>query len=98
MYCDEARFFLQRVQMESLRSHLYMFTLTYNNESLVYTDVGEYNIAFPYLPDIQNMFKRIRRSGHEFLFTYTTEYGKRRFRPHYHGILALDKTLELPFL
>lgn len=42
------------------------------------------------------MFKRIRRSGHEFLFTYTTEYGKRRFRPHYHGILALDKSLGTP--
>lgn len=85
-------FFLQRVQMESLRSHLFMFTLTYNDESLIYADAGDYHIAIPYLPDIQNMFKRLRRDGHKFRVTYTTEYGSRRFRPHFHGILALDKT------
>lgn len=90
-------FFLQRVQMESLRSWLFMFTLTYNDESLMYTDIDEYNIAFPYLPDIQNMFKRIRRAGHKFRFTYTSEYGKRRFRPHFHGIFALDKSLGNPY-
>lgn len=89
-------FFLQRVQMESLRSHLFMFTLTYNDESLIHTDVGEYQISFPYLSDIQNMFKRLRRAGNKFRVTYTTEYGKRRFRPHFHGILALDKSLGSP--
>lgn len=90
-------FFLQRVQMESLRSHLFMFTLTYNDESLVYTDVGDYHVAFPFLSDIQNMFKRLRRDGYKFRVTYTTEYGKRHFRPHYHGILALDKSLGNPY-
>lgn len=89
-------FFLQRVQMESLRSHLFMFTLTYNDESLIYTDVDEYNIAIPYLPDVQNMFKRLRRAGYKFRVTYTSEYGSRRFRPHFHGILALDKSLGNP--
>lgn len=86
-------FYLQRIQMESLRSHLYMFTLTYNDESLIYTDVGEYHIAVPYLPDIQNMFKRLRKRGYMFRVSYVSEYGKKRFRPHFHGIFALDKSL-----
>lgn len=86
-------FFLQRVQMESLRSWLFMFTLTYNDESLVYANAGDYNIAIPYLPDIQNMFKRLRRAGYNFRVTYTTEYGKKHYRPHFHGIFALDKSL-----
>lgn len=86
-------FFLQRVQMESLRSYMYMFTLTYNDESLVYTDVGDYQIAFPVISDVQNMFKRLRRCGFSFRFTYVSEYGSRRHRPHFHGILSLDKSL-----
>lgn len=86
-------FYLQRVQMESLRSHLYMFTLTYNDESLIYTDVGEYHVAVPFLPDIQNMFKRLRALRNKFRVSYVTEYGSRRFRPHFHGLLALDKSL-----
>lgn len=89
-------FYLQRVQMESLRSHLFMFTLTYNDESLVYTDAGDYQIAYPYISDIQNMFKRLRRAGHKFRVTYVTEYGSLHYRPHYHGILAIDKFLGNP--
>lgn len=90
-------FFLQRVQMESLRSWLFMFTLTYNDESLIYASAGEYNIAIPYLTDIQNMFKRFRRAGFKFRVTYTTEYGKKHYRPHFHGIFALDKSLGTPY-
>lgn len=62
----------------------------------MYTDVGEYNVAFPYLADIQQMLKRIRRAGHKFRVSYSTEYGKHSFRPHFHGILALDKNLGNP--
>lgn len=89
-------FFNQRVQMESLRSHLFMFTLTYNDESLVYASAGDYTFAIPYLPDVQNMFKRLRKMGHRFRVTYCSEYGSRRHRPHFHGILALDKSLGDP--
>lgn len=89
-------FFLQRVQMESLRSHLFMFTLTYNDESLIYTDVGDYHLAFPVISDVQNLFKRLRRKGYSFRYTYVSEYGSRRHRPHFHGILAVDKKLGDP--
>lgn len=89
-------FFLQRVQMESLRSHLFMFTLTYNDESLIYTDIGEYHIAYPEFSDVQKLFKRLRRYGYKFRYSYVSEYGSRRHRPHYHGIFALDKSLGDP--
>lgn len=82
--------------MESLRSHLFMFTLTYNNESLVYTDVGEYQIAYPEFSDVQKLFKRLRRQGYKFRYSFVSEYGSLRHRPHYHGIFALDKSLGDP--
>lgn len=92
-------FFLQRVQMESLRSHLFMFTLTYNDDSLVYTGIPEYDIPVPWLVDVQNMFHRIRHSSfndkYDLRYTYVSEYGKKRFRPHFHGILAIDKSCGL---
>lgn len=87
------QWFNQRVQMESLRSHLFMFTLTYNDESLVYTDIGEYQIAYPLYSDVQNMFKRLRKDGYKFRYWVTSEYGSIHKRPHFHGILALDKSV-----
>lgn len=87
-------FYLQRIQMESLRSDLFFFTLTYNNESLIFTDIGEYNIAFPCLEDISNMFKRLRAQGHKFRVSYVSEYGSKRHRPHFHGILAVERSDE----
>lgn len=84
-------FFLQRVQMESLRSHIFMFTLTYNDESLMWVDVGEYILPIPWYDDIQSMFKRLRSYGHKFRYFVCSEYGKTHFRPHYHGLLAVSK-------
>lgn len=86
-------FYNQRVQMESLRSHLFMFTLTYNNESLRYTDIGQYQIPYPDITDVQNMFKRMRKSGLKFSYTFVSEYGTNRHRPHFHGIIAIRKSL-----
>lgn len=81
----------QRVQMESLRSELFMLTLTYNNESLPILNVGEYCMAFPLWKDVQNMFKRIRKTlPHSIRYIMVSEYSKRR-RPHYHGIIAIER-------
>lgn len=85
-------FVLQRVQMESLRSHIFMLTLTYNDESLVYTDCGEYQVAVPHFPDFQNMVKRLRAQGHRFRYLICSEYGKLRFRPHFHALIAVEKS------
>lgn len=84
-------FFNQRIQMESLRSDLFFFTLTYNDESLIYAHAGKYDIPIPYYPDVQNMCKRIRRAGYKIRITYVSEYGTRRHRPHFHGILAVER-------
>lgn len=81
----------QRVQMESLRSELFMLTLTYNNESLPIINVGEYCFAFPEWKDIQNMFKRIRKHlSYPIRYIMVSEYSKRR-RPHFHGIIAIER-------
>ena len=81
----------QRVQMESLRSELFMITLTYNNESLPILNVGEYCMAYPLWKDVQNMFKRLRKKlPHSIRYIMVSEYSKRR-RPHYHGIIAIER-------
>ena len=86
-----AGFFNQRVQMESLRSHVFFMTLTYNNESLMYTDVLDYHIPYPVYTDIQNMFKRIRKRGYDLRYACVSEYGSKRKRPHFHLLVFLDK-------
>lgn len=85
-------YFLQRVQMESLEHWLFYFTLTYNNESLVYTDTLDYQLPIPYYADICNMFKRIRKKCPLPLrYVVVSEYGKNTHRPHYHGFISVPK-------
>ncbi len=84
---------LQRIQMESLRSICFMMTLTYNNESLVYTQDPEYSIAYPLYKDVQDMLKRLRASGMHLRYLVTSEYGKKTHRPHYHGLIFLPKSV-----
>lgn len=83
--------FNQRVQMESLRSELFMITLTYNNDSLPILKVGEYNLNYPEWSDVQKMFKRIRKQlSHSIRYIFVSEYSK-TLRPHFHGIIAIDR-------
>ena len=85
-------YFNQRIQMESLRSHLFMITLTYKDSALCYTGIGEYNIPYPEYSDISLMMKRIRkRLDHPIRVCFASEYGVKRKRPHYHGIIAVSK-------
>lgn len=83
-------FYLQRVQMESLRSHLFFMTLTYNDEHLPHIDIGDYHLNYPDYTHIQDMFRRLRDDGFPLRYMCVSEYGKKR-RPHYHCIVALDK-------
>lgn len=88
-------FFLQRVQMESLRSHIYMVTLTYNNESIPRIHIGDYNLSYPEWSDVQNLMKRLRSRGLVCRYIFVSEYGKKG-RPHFHALIALDKSLGDP--
>ena len=82
----------QRVQMESLRSELFFFTLTYANRGLCKTDIGEYKVPYPNYKDIQNLFKRLRKIlPHSIRYYVVSEYGKKEKRPHFHGIIAVSK-------
>lgn len=85
-------YYVQRIQMESLRSEIFYFTLTYANRGLKFTDKLGYNVPYPYFEDIQNLFKRLRSIlPHPILTFVVTEYGTKRKRPHYHGFIAVDK-------
>lgn len=83
-------FYLQRIQMESLRSHLFFMTLTYNDEHLPHIDIGDYHLNYPDYKHIQDMFRRLRDDGIPLRYMAVSEYGKKR-RPHFHCIVALDK-------
>lgn len=85
-------FYNQRIQMESLRSELFFFTLTYANRALMYTDIGNYRVAYPYYRDVQNLFHYLRNIlPHPIRYMIVSEYGSKKKRPHYHGYIAVDK-------
>lgn len=79
--------------MESLRSELFYFTLSYANRGLKYTDNLGYKIPYPHFEDIQNLFKRLRKLlPHSILTFVVSEYGTKRRRPHFHGFIAVNKS------
>ena len=99
-YCPQCiavkqMYIVQRVQMESLENHLFFATLTYNQESLprITTSTG-YSIPYADISDIQNCFKRLRKSGafsRPFRYFAVTERGSTYGRPHAHCLFFLPK-------
>lgn len=86
---------VQRVQMESLKNYIFFATLTYNKESLphVLTSTG-YDIPFADIKDLQNCFKRLRKSNaftRPFRYFAVSELGKKRGRPHFHCLFFIPK-------
>ncbi len=82
----------QRIQMESLNHDLFFFTLTYNNENLPTVTKGDYTLNYPDYTHIQKMFKRIRKIvSYPISYFVVSEYGTKRGRPHFHGILSIPK-------
>lgn len=82
----------QRIQMESFRSELFFFTLTYANRGLKYTNIGDYHVPYPEYKDIQNLFKSLRKIlPHPVRYFVVSEYGSKKHRPHFHGIIAVDR-------
>lgn len=86
-------YYVQRIQMESMRSEIFYFTLTYANRGLKFTDKLGYKLPYPHFEDIQNLFKRLRaKLPHPILTFVVSEYGTKRKRPHYHGFIAVAKS------
>lgn len=86
---------LQRVQMESLSSYLFMFTLTYNYNVPKYSLPNGKVLMRADYKHIVDMFKRIRKQdyfkGRQFKYLVCSEYAPKHARPHFHGILFLKK-------
>lgn len=98
-WCDNCvsvrqMYFVQRVQMEAQYNHLFMFTLTYNNEHLPILSVGDYDIPYGDISHLQDMLKRFRDwnvISRPWRYVAVSEFGGLRGRPHFHGLLMLPK-------
>lgn len=98
-WCDSCiavkqMYFVQRVQMEAQYNHLFMFTLTYNNEHLPVLSVGDHDIRFADIKHLQDMFKRFRdwnAISRPWRYLAVSEFGGLKGRPHFHGLLMLPK-------
>lgn len=78
--------YIQRLQMEETKNHLFFCTLTYNDDSMPYHVCSNgYKIRFADIHDVQCMIKRLRKSGafgRPFRYFGVSELGSRRGRPH----------------
>lgn len=91
--------YLQRVQMESLTSYVYMITLTYDDRHLpslvLNTDKGNMCLYYTDFKHIQDMFKRLRKCSlfqeRSFSYMVVTEYGTTGYRPHIHMLLFVSR-------
>lgn len=117
-HCDECRLvrsneFVQRCLMESINSHVFFFTLTYDNKHLPLLRFESSNpnsgevetnvIPYANFKDITDLFKRIRvnlyRQGIDMPIRYAVvnERGEKRHRPHFHGLVFIPNTFD-PFV
>lgn len=82
---DHAKMWADRCMLE-LQDHdeSYFVTLTYDDEHVKLVD-GVY--ATLDKRDLQNFFKRLRKSGQKVRYFACGEYGDKTFRPHYHAII-----------
>lgn len=77
--------YVQRLQLESVKNHMFFCTLTYNNESMPYLSVNGRNIRYADVSDVQKMIKRLRKSnvfGRPFRYFGVSELGSLKGRPH----------------
>lgn len=85
----------QRAQLEELSGYPFFISLSYNPESLAYYECSNgYQIPYTPISDLQNMFKRLRKSnvfGRRFRYFAVSELGSKRGRPHAHILLFLEK-------
>lgn len=96
---------LQRAQLEELAGYPFMISLSYNPQSLAYYECSNgFKIAYAPVSDLQNMFKRLRKTKaltRRFRYFAVTELGSSKGRPHAHVLLFLERlpndTVYTPF-
>ena len=95
--CRKARInaLIQRSIVESMFSHVFFITLTYNNEHIPHLDLNKERFYYADYDHIQLMFKRFRDAEHikgrEFRYLTVNEYGDTNHRPHFHILLFVSK-------
>lgn len=80
--------------MESMVNHIFMVTLTYNNEMIPSLEVNEHEILYADHNDVIHMFKRLKRYNllkYPFRYFGVQELGKKRGRPHFHLLILIPK-------
>lgn len=79
------------IELNDQANKAVFLTLTYNSESLPYTDPDDTGRKYPTLckRDLQLFWKRLRKafSGRKIRYYIAGEYGPKTHRPHYHAIL-----------
>lgn len=83
---------IQRIQMESIGSDIYMMTCTYDNEHLPRMMTGDgYEYRYADYKDMSFMIERLRENKvfgkRKFKWLIVTERGSKRARPHFHVLL-----------
>lgn len=100
--------------MESINSHVFFFTLTYDNKHLPLFqfessdfesgELKKYVIPYANFGDISDLFKRIRtdefrsESNIQFRYVVVSERGENKHRPHFHGLLFVSNEYDPYFL
>lgn len=84
---------IQRIEVASQKYFAYFCTLTYNNEHLPTIDIGEYTYHYCDITHLQKCLKRLRHKIHPFKYLFVTEYGSKKHRPHYHGLIFIEKKI-----
>lgn len=79
------------VELNDQENQAVFLTLTYNSESLPYTDPDDTGRRYPTLSkrDLQLFWKRLRKQypGKRIRYYIAGEYGPKTHRPHYHAIV-----------
>lgn len=87
-------YMVQRVQMEAIKRHFFMATLTYNNENMPCLEVGDYSLRYADMHDVVLSIKRIRNNNlftRPFSYVAVSEFGGLKGRPHFHILFGLEK-------
>lgn len=85
---------VQRIQLESLKNHFFMCTLTYQNSELPVYQVGDYSIRYADYKDVKYCLNRLRLKnsfGLPFRTLTVSELGSKRGRPHFHILFMFPK-------